>query len=108
MGGWFLDIWIEWIVRMIAKLIHRMRSRSWPVVDAMITSSDCPRAGYGCHVADIHYDYEFAGEAFSALHEEPFLMHALGRDYVLDHPVNSRARIRVKPGSPAVAVFLGR
>jgi hypothetical protein len=108
MGGWFADILIEWIVRMIAKLVHRLRSLSWPVVDATITSSNCPRAGYGCHVADIHYDYEFAGEAFSGLHEEPFLMHSLGQDYVLDHPINSHARIRVKQAAPSVAVFLGR
>ena len=107
MAGWFVDIFVEWIVRMIAKLVHRVQSRSWPHVQAIITAVRCERAGYGCHLADVHFDYEFEGTEFSGLHEEPFLVHDLGTDYCLDHPAGTKAPIRVNPHDPKKVVFLG-
>ena len=79
MGGLFVDIFVEWIVRMIAKLVNRVRSSSWPQVQGIVTAVRCERAGYGCHLADVHFDYEYQGAEFSGLHEEPFIMHALHR-----------------------------
>jgi hypothetical protein len=42
MGGWFVDAFVEWLVRMVVNAIRMLRSR--------------------CHVADIYYDYSLTGE----------------------------------------------
>ncbi len=101
MAGLFIDIVIEWIVRMVANTIRRMRSRSWPVVTATVTSSRCEQAGYGCHVADINFDYSFATEDFSGLHKEPFLVHDLAKDYVRRFPADCETPVRVNPANPS-------
>ena len=106
MAGWFVDIFIEWIVRMVVNSIRRIRSRSWRVATATVTSSRYERAGYGCHVADIHYDYLWAGEDFSGLHHEPFLVHDLGKDYVRRFPADSETPVRVDPANPSKSVLV--
>jgi hypothetical protein len=106
MGGWFADILIEWIVRLIARAVRRVNSMSWPVVDAIVTNARCERAGYGCHVADVHFDYSYQGQDFSGIDEEPFLIHAVGEDYANRFPAGKRIRVRVKPAHPETTVAL--
>ncbi len=104
MGGWFADIFVEWIVRMSVNDIKLVRSRSWTTVRGVITYSNCSRAGYGCHVADVHYDYPVGGETYSGVHEEPFVSFANGEEYAGKFPVGSEYPVRVSPRDPSVSV----
>jgi hypothetical protein len=104
MGGWFADIFIEWIVRMVAKVIRRIQSHRWPVVDGVVTRSLCSRALYGCHVADVHYDYSFEDVEYSAFHEEPFLMHDSGEEWARSVRIGSKILVRVNPHDPSQTV----
>lgn len=106
LSGWFVDIIIEWLVRIVANSVRRIRSRSWPVVAATVTNAASPRADYGCHVADIHYDYSMLGETFSGIHEEPFVIHDAAKDYVCRFPAGCETPVRVKRDDPSVSVLV--
>jgi hypothetical protein len=104
MGGLFVDVYVEWLIRMVVNDIRMFRSRSWPVVDGIVFDATCPRALGGCHVADVYYDYTFSGESFSGIHEEPFVAHSLGQDYILQFPTGSDYPVRVNPRDPSKSV----
>ena len=53
MIGFVLDVYIEYVVRVLARFIKRFGSTSWPVVEATVTSSDCADAALGCPVAEV-------------------------------------------------------
>jgi len=106
MGGWFADIFIEWIVRMVAKIIRRVQSHAWPAVEGIVTNAQCPRAHYGCHVADVHYDYSFEGVEYSTFHEEPFLMHDSGQEWARSVCIGSKIHVRANPRDPSQTVSI--
>ena len=51
MGGWFVDIFVEYLFRVMTRMIKRRGSGTWPVAKATVTRSGCPRAMYGCDAA---------------------------------------------------------
>jgi len=104
MAGWFLDIFIEWLIRMIAKIVRRVNSQSWPVVKATVTSAAYRNAGYGCDTTELHFDYSFDDQEYSGLHEEPFIMGAVAKDFALDYPAGAIIKVRLKPSQPDVTV----
>ena len=106
MAGWFLDIVVEWLVRMVVKIVRRINSRSLPVVTATVTAAVYSKAGYGCDTTDLHFDYSFDGQEYSELHEEPFIMGARAKDFALDYPAGASIKLRVKPSQPDVSVAL--
>ena len=106
MGGWFLDVYVEWLIRMVVNDIRMFRSRSWTVVNGVVFDAVCPQASGGCHVADIYYDYTFSGESLSGIHEEPFVIHSSGEDYVRRLPAGSNYPIRVNPRDPSKSVAI--
>jgi hypothetical protein len=71
--GWFVDIFIEYIVRVSFRAANIVRSRNWPVIKATILSTDCPHAGYGCTVATVYYEYIVHGEKCEDTFEKPFI-----------------------------------
>lgn len=104
MGGWFADIFIEWIVRMVAKSVRRVQNYAWPVVEGVITNAQCQQAHYGCQVADVHFDYAFESVECSSFHEEPFLLHDTGENWARCMRVGSKVPIRVNPKEPSQTV----
>jgi hypothetical protein len=106
MGGWFADIFIEWLVRATVKIVRRIKSRSWPVVEATVTAAVYSHASYGCDTTDLHFDYSYEGLEYSGLHEEPFTMGASAKDFAQDYLVGAIIRLRLKPSRPEVTVAL--
>jgi Protein of unknown function (DUF3592) len=94
MGGWFVDVYVEYLVRTILLLVKRLRTRGWQVTDARVTDSSCLRADYGCHVADAQYDYAIDGAEYSGIHEKPFIFLASGEAYA--RRLSSGLTIQVK------------
>jgi hypothetical protein len=104
MGGWFVDIFVEFLFRTVTGLVRRHRSRTWPVASATVTDSTCPRAGYGCHVAEIHYTYDVDGEPYTGTYEKPFISHRSGEDYARHFIPGTHFKVLVNPGDPSVSV----
>jgi hypothetical protein len=104
MGGWFVDIFVEYLFRVIACMIKRRGSGAWPVAQATITSSTCPKAMYGCDVAEVYYTYRVDGELYTGVNEKPFIYHHSGQNYVSNFAPGREFTVRVKPGYPLVSI----
>ncbi len=104
MGGWFVDIFVEYLFRVIARMIKRRGSGAWPVAKATVTSSTCPKAMYGCDVAEVYYTYRVDGELYTGVNEKPFISHDSGGNYVSNFAPGREFTVRVKPGYPLVSI----
>ena len=104
MGGWFVDIFVEYLFRVIVRMFKRRGSDTWPLVKATVTVSDCPNAGYGCDVAEVHYTYRVDGELYTGTNEKPFISHNSGEAYTSRFAPGTEFSVRVKPGNLLVSV----
>ena len=104
MGGLVLDILVEFIVRVIIRFFRAWGAESWPVVQAKVTRTGY-RGGYGCSVADINYQYRIDGELFTGADANPFMSGSSAKDYLENYRRGTELPVRVKPGSPQVAVL---
>lgn len=82
MGGWFVDIFVEYLFRVMLRMIKRCGSSTWPIGTATVTSSACPNATYGCDVAEVYYTYRVDSELYTGINEKPFISNSSGEDYV--------------------------
>ena len=72
MGGLVIDIYIEYLYRVLWRAVKRYGSRAWPLAKATVTTCSYPRAGFGCDVAEVYYTYRVDGELFTGIDEKPF------------------------------------
>ena len=105
MGGWFADIIVEFLVRVVVRMVRIFRSRAWPTITGEVTDSIYQRAGYGCDVAEIYYKYRVNGELYTGMYVKPFISSMRGKDYVARLPVGKELVLRVKPGEPSVSIM---
>lgn len=105
MVGWFADIFVEFLVRVVMRMVRIFRSRSWPTVTGQVTDSRYQKAGYGCDVAEICYKYRVYGELYTGMYVKPFISSMRGEDYVARLPVGTELVLRIKPGEPSVSVM---
>jgi hypothetical protein len=108
MGGWFVDIFVEYLFRVVGRIIKRRGSGTWPVVKATVTRSVCPNAMYGCDVAEVYYTYRVDGELYTGVNEKPFISHSSGEDYLNHFAPGTEIAVRVKPGNPSVSIVAER
>ncbi len=104
MGGWFVDIFVEYLFRVMTRILKRRGSSAWPVAKATVTSSACPKAMYGCDVAEVCYTYRVDGELYTGINEKPFISPSSGEDYVSRFAPGTEFCVRVKPQDLAVSI----
>jgi hypothetical protein len=104
MGGLFLDIFIEYVFRILLRGIRLFRSRHWPVVNASVLSAGCPQSGLGCTVANVDYEYDANGVKYAESFEKPFIASTSGMAYAQQFVKGADFLVRVKPGDPSVSV----
>ena len=104
MGGWFVDIFVEYLIRTVVRIVKRRGSSTWPVAKATVTSTACPNAVYGCDVAEVDYTYRVEGELYTGTNEKPFILHNSWEDYVRRYAQGTEFTVRVKPDNPALSI----
>ena len=104
MGGLVLDIYVEFVVRIMLRFFRARGSKSWPVVSAKVTATYCDPGGFGCAVANIAYKYRFEGEVFTGIDANPFVAGNSAKNYLEYHSPGSELLIRVKPGTADISV----
>jgi len=107
MGGWFVDIFVEYLFRAMTRMIKGRGSSAWPVAEATITSSSCPRAAYGCDLAEVYYKYRVDGELYTGVNEKPFIFHNSGENYVSLFAPGTAFTVRIKANDAAVSLEMG-
>lgn len=103
MIGLYLDVVIEYLIRVIARTIKRRRSREWPSTKATVVSSDCPKTS-SCDLAEVVYLYRFKDERYSGTDQKPFLSQSSAKDYISHFPTGTEFDVRVKPDDPEVSI----
>jgi hypothetical protein len=106
--GFVLDIFVEYLARVLCRLVRGWNARRWKIVRARITGSAYPGSGFGCAVADVAYTYEINGRTYSVRNSEPFIFNKSAQNYVELHLPNAHLPIRVKPDDPNVSVVRER
>src|ERR1039458_2217092 len=108
MGGWFLDIFIEYLFRVVVRFLKTRGTDTWPVVKATVTSSDCPTASFGCPITEVHYKYVVDGELYTGTHEKAFILLSSGEHYARQLAAGADLCVRLNPGNPAASIVLER
>ena len=108
MGGLVLDIYVEFIFRVIVRLFKARGAKSWPVIKAEVTGTNYRPGGFGCAVAEITYKYRFQGELYTGTNAKPFVLGSSAKEYVERYSVGSELLLRVKPGTPESSVVRDR
>jgi hypothetical protein len=103
-GGLLLDVWIEFLVRVIVRFFKARGAASWPIVEAKVTSAKLRRGYTSCDVADTAYNYRSDGKLYTGTDANPFLTTGSAKDYLEQHPVGSKLLVRVKPESPDFSI----
>ncbi len=102
--GWFLDEYVEFLVRMLIRVIRLLRSRHWPVTTGRVVAADFPRATFGCDVATVCYEYVVDGGKHVGTYNKPFVSRDSGVEYAAQIIKGMDFKVRFKPGNPAVSV----
>src|SRR5215469_659191 len=100
MAGLFVDIFVEYLFRVLFHGLDLVRSRKWPIAKATVLSADCPLATYGCEVATVYYEYAINGEKCGGSFGVPFISRKAGEDYAALLAKGKHFKIRTKPGDP--------
>ena len=108
MGGWFVDIYVEYLFRIMVRLFKTCGKGTWPVVEGTVTDSDCPASALGCPVAEIYYKYVVAGELYTGIHEKAFILLSSAEHYAHQLAAGAHLKVRLDPTSAAISVVLDR
>jgi hypothetical protein len=108
MGGWYLDVYIAYFFKWIARIVHRLGSDAWPIIRASVTSSSSSPGGFGCSTAEVIYIYEIESHIFGGRNEKPFISPVSAENYAAMFPRGSSMIVRTKPQTPEVSVVLDR
>ena len=100
----FLDIFVEYLFRVVLRVTKIHGSSTWPVAKATVTSSDCPTSAFGCPVAEIYYTYRVNGELYTGVHEKPFILHSSGELYARQLSQGRDFAVRLRPVDPSASI----
>jgi len=103
MIGLYLDVVIEYLIRVIARAIKRRRSRGWTTTKATVVSSACATTS-SCDLAEVVYLYRFEGERYSGTNKKPFFSKHSAEDYISHFVAGTEFDVRVKPDDPEVSI----
>ena|SRR5947199_5656145 len=104
MIGWFLDIWVMYVLRALLRMWKRRGTSHWERRQAHVASIAFEPRVWGCDVVEIVYVYKIEGETYSATESVPFLWKSSAEDYIRRNPKDSMLHIRVNPSEPGVSV----
>jgi uncharacterized protein DUF3592 len=102
--GFFLDIYLEYFVRVIIRFFKGWNARSWNIVTAEVTDTNYRRGGIGCAVADVSYKYEIDGQFYTGTNSVPFISNGSAKDYVAHYSPTNQLLIRVRTEDPASSI----
>jgi hypothetical protein len=103
MVGWYIDVVIGFLIRVLIRNIKIRRSVSWPVETGKVYRSECPALSYGGPVAEVSYTYTHKGEYYSGTHQQPFMLRNSAQDYASRFPAGTDLIVRVNPEWPEMS-----
>ena len=105
MVGWYLDIVVGYLIRLVIRLVRTRGSDAWLTEKAKVSASSCPSAPYGGPRAEVGYTYVHEGSYFSGMYRRGFILRSSAEDYAALFPADSDVVIRLKPGEPETSII---
>jgi hypothetical protein len=103
LSGWFLDVIVEYLYRVIVRAVKTRGIAHWRTVKAIVNDSACLSATLGCHVAEVYYEFRPDGEIYTGIDEKPFIFNDSCKSYAGRFSKGVEIVIRLKPGDPSVS-----
>jgi hypothetical protein len=108
MGGWFVDVFVGYLItlgRILARRRRTQRIRDWPKVSAIVSGASCQSQAYMPRpIAEIVYTYHFDGSFYGGVDEKPFLLESSANACAGEFHRGDTLIIRVKPGEPETSL----
>lgn len=107
LGGLVIDIVIAFVIKSALRLGRAWGSDKWQRVKARVDSS-CLAGGWvwNCPTTEIAYTYEFAGQTYSAIDDNPFLSESSAKVELECFRPGKHAVVRVNPTQPQRSVIM--
>ena len=106
MGGWFADIFIEFVVRVACRWIAAFRSRNWTLVRAARFGAFVHLDGFSsCAKVLISYTYSYGGQLYANHCTEPFLFEEDAREYADYLRGLNQTLVRIDRSRPTESTF---
>jgi Protein of unknown function (DUF3592) len=93
-----------YLFRVAQAWLRGIRSKKWPVAEAMVTADLARDATLTHSVVEVPYTYRFQGELYTGLHEEPSFGGA-GSKFMQRFAKGRRFVVRVNPADPEVSIM---
>lgn len=104
MAGWFLDVLVAYLIRVVVRFVKARRSASWIVCKGTVTTSKRSREALECELAEITYLYRVDGEPYAGTNQKPFLSSKLADIHVAWFPPGSEITVRVNPADHQISI----
>jgi len=105
--GFFTDLYLIYIFKVITRWTKFRGSRSWDTNEATVTATpNKTPATLGYPTLEIPYKYRVNGELYTGLHEEPFLLLDSLNTFAARFTEGDRLVIRIKPDCPGISTVL--
>jgi hypothetical protein len=97
----FLGAVIDYLIRIVIRMIKTRGTKTWTVENGTVTSSRASGA-----TAETTYTYRHQGRLFAGTYRKPFFDHDSATRYSAGLPTGSKIFVRVKPDSAQTSVVL--
>ena len=88
----------------VVNLVRRIGSDDWPIIAAIVSTSERADFGWGCTVIVIRYKYRNAEKRCDGMHKEPFIFDNYAEAYLRRFPGGSEFPVRVNPEDPSNSI----
>ncbi len=106
MGGLVIDIVIAFLIKSALRLRRAWGSGKWQRVKAKVDSSWLGGGWvWNCPTTEVAYTYEFAGQTYSAIDSNPFLIESSAKVELERFKPGEHAVVRVNPMQPQRSVI---
>jgi hypothetical protein len=110
MAGWFLDVFVGWVItlyRIAARSMLARETKEWRAISAVISSATFQGEAYMPRpVALIAYTYRHEDGSYLGVDEKPFFFRSSAKAYADQFKRGDPLIIRVKPGEPETSFVL--
>jgi hypothetical protein len=104
MVGWYLDVVVGYLIRIVIRGVRARGSSTWPVEKRRYQIHDVPLRRMEDQSPRLAIRIRTKGTISLGVHRMPFLLRGSAEDYVARFPSSSDVVIRVKPGEPEVSL----
>jgi len=103
MGGYFVDVFIVYLFKTIARALKKRRSEGWPVAKGTVLTAGFQSPGFGCDTSEVVYTIVVNGKKYTGMHEKPFLMIESAKDYASHFLAGQEIVVRYNPVDPTAS-----